>query len=140
MPALTPHPCTFACLYLFLSVTDARVAQFINNERSFTFQLDTEDSGHYLLQAISKQEMVRWIEQINRVAKLAAKRRLTYFGNSPKPQLADHIHDHPSTTTALRDPRAGKGFLVFHFAVSDVFLVLESNSSSYSSVKLMERS
>lgn len=91
---------------LVLSVVDARVAQFINNERSFTFQLDTEDGGHYLLQAISKQEMVRWIEQINRVAKLAAKRRLTYLGNSPKPQLADHIHDHPSATTASRDPRA----------------------------------
>ncbi|KAG2347597.1 hypothetical protein BDR05DRAFT_927537 [Suillus weaverae] len=91
---------------LVLSVVDARVAQFINNERSFTFQLDTEDGGHYLLQAISKQEMVRWIEQINRVAKLAAKRRLTYLGNSPKPQLADHIHDHSSTTTASRDPRA----------------------------------
>ncbi|KAG0703340.1 hypothetical protein DFH29DRAFT_1079014 [Suillus ampliporus] len=91
---------------LVLSVVDARVAQFINNERSFTFQLDTEDGGHYLLQAISKQEMIRWIEQINRVAKLAAKRRLTYLGNSPKPQLADHIHDHPSATTASRDPRA----------------------------------
>ncbi|KAG1740823.1 uncharacterized protein EDB91DRAFT_1053018 [Suillus paluster] len=92
---------------LVLSVVDARVAQFINNERSFTFQLDTEDGGHYLLQAISKQEMVRWIEQINRVARLAAKRRLTYLGNSPKPQLADHIHDHhPSATTASRDPRA----------------------------------
>ncbi|OAX35708.1 hypothetical protein K503DRAFT_868067 [Rhizopogon vinicolor AM-OR11-026] len=91
---------------LVLSVVDARVAQFINNERSFTFQLDTEDGGHYLLQAISRQEMIRWIEQINRVATLAAKRRLTYLGNSPKPQLADHIHDQPSGTTASRDPRA----------------------------------
>lgn len=93
---------------LVLSVVDARVAQFINNERSFTFQLDTEDGGHYILQAISRQEMVRWIEQINRIAKIAAKRRLTYLGNSPKPQLADHIHDQPSGTTASRDPRAGK--------------------------------
>lgn len=108
---------------LVLSVVDARVAQFINNERSFTFQLDTEDGGHYLLQAISKQEMVRWIEQINRVAKLAAKRRLTYLGNSPKPQLADHIHDHPSATTASRDPRAGKVFHVLHVPVSHTFLV-----------------
>jgi hypothetical protein len=108
---------------LVLSVVDARVAQFINNERSFTFQLDTEDGGHYLLQAMSKQEMVRWIEQINRIAKLAAKRRLTYLGNSPKPQLADHIHDHPSGTTASRDPRAGKIFHVFYIAVPHVFLV-----------------
>jgi hypothetical protein len=32
---------------LVLNVVDAKVAQFINNERSFTFQLDTEDGGHY---------------------------------------------------------------------------------------------
>jgi hypothetical protein len=100
---------------LVLSVVDARVAQFINNERSFTFQLDTEDGGHYILQAISRQEMVRWIEQINRIAKIAAKRRLTYLGNSPKPQLADHIHDQPSGTTASRDPSAGK---VIHVPLS----------------------
>ncbi|KAH7912708.1 hypothetical protein BJ138DRAFT_1147682 [Hygrophoropsis aurantiaca] len=91
---------------LVLSIVDARVAQFINNERSFTFQLDTEDGGHYLLQAISKREMIGWIEQINRVAKLAAKRRLTYLGNSPKPQLSDHIHNHPVAPTASRHPIA----------------------------------
>ena len=108
---------------LVLSVVDARVSQFINNERSFTFQLDTEDGGHYLLQAVSKQDMVRWMEQINRVSKLAAKRRLTYLGNSPKPQLADHIHDHPSGTSVSRDPRAGKVFYVLHITVSHAFLV-----------------
>ncbi|KAF8655891.1 hypothetical protein AX16_002876 [Volvariella volvacea WC 439] len=89
---------------LVLSLMEARVAQFINNERSFTFQLDTEDGGHYLLQAMNKKDMQKWINTINRVTKMAAKRRLTYLGNSPKPQLADHLHDHPST--ASRDPKA----------------------------------
>jgi len=89
---------------LVLNVVDAKVAQFINNERSFTFQLDTEDGGHYLLQAISRREMTKWLDTINRVSKTAAKRRLTYIG-SPKPQLADHIHN---PTTSSRDPRAGK--------------------------------
>ncbi|KAF5374674.1 hypothetical protein D9615_008986 [Tricholomella constricta] len=87
---------------LVLSLVDARVAQFINNERSFTFQLNTEDGGHYLLQAISKREMTKWIETISRVTKMAAKRRLTYLG--PKPQLSDHIHSHP--IVASRDPKA----------------------------------
>ncbi|KAH7883403.1 hypothetical protein F5I97DRAFT_1814988 [Phlebopus sp. FC_14] len=91
---------------LVLSVVDAKVAQFINNERSFTFQLDTEDGGHYLLQAISRQEMTKWIDQINKVSKIAAKRRLTYLGNSPKPQLSDHIHDHVVALVASRDPTA----------------------------------
>lgn len=91
---------------LVLSLMDARVAHFINNERSFTFQLDTEDGGHYLLQAMNKRDMSKWIDIINQITKTAAKRRLTYLGSSPKPQLADHIHN--QTTTASRDPTAGK--------------------------------
>ncbi|TFY52307.1 hypothetical protein EVG20_g10606 [Dentipellis fragilis] len=89
---------------LVLSVVDARVSPFVNHYRSYTFQLDTEDGGHYLLQAVSRREMMKWIQTIDRVSKTAAKRRLTYLGNSPKPQLADHIHDRP--TTASRDPTA----------------------------------
>ncbi|KAJ7631847.1 rho GTPase activating protein 22 [Mycena polygramma] len=88
---------------LVISLVEARVAQFINNDRSFTFQLDTEDGGHYLLQAVNKREMARWLETINRVTQTAAKRRLTYLGN-PKPQLADHLHDGP--VAASRDPLA----------------------------------
>ena len=47
---------------LVLSVMDAQVSQFINNERSYTFQLDTDDGGHYLLQAMTKREMNKWLE------------------------------------------------------------------------------
>ncbi|KAI9507994.1 hypothetical protein F5148DRAFT_1200141 [Russula earlei] len=74
------------------------------NVRSYTFQLDTEDGGHYLLQAATKAEMTKWTQTIDDVSKTAAKRRLTYIGNSPKPKLSDHIHDRP--TTASRDPTA----------------------------------
>jgi len=95
---------------LVLSVLDARAVQFINNERSYTFQLDTEDGGHYLLQAMSKREMNKWLETITRVMKMAAKRRLTYIANSPKPQISDHIHDRP--IVASRDPKAGELTLV----------------------------
>lgn len=91
---------------LVLSLVDARVAQFINNERSFTFQLNTEDGGHYILQAMNRKDMVKWMDTISRITKMAAKRRLTYLGNSPKPQLSDHIHNRPMT--ASRHPTAGK--------------------------------
>ncbi|PFH48907.1 hypothetical protein AMATHDRAFT_5377 [Amanita thiersii Skay4041] len=89
---------------LVLSLMDAHVAQFINNERSYTFKLDTEDGGHYLLQGLNRKEMVKWLEVIARVAKMATKRRLTYLGNSPKPMLADHLHVEPIATS--RDPVA----------------------------------
>lgn len=74
---------------LVLSLADCRVAQFINNERSFTFQLDTEDGGHYLLQAMGKKDMMKWMNKISHVAKTAAKRRLTYLGNNPN--LAEQL-------------------------------------------------
>ena len=90
---------------LVLSLIDARVAQFINNERSFTFQLDTEDGGHYLLQAMNKRDMMKWIETINRVTNMAAKRRLTYLGSSPRARVSDHMHD---PIVASRDPMAGE--------------------------------
>jgi hypothetical protein len=89
---------------LVLSVAEARVAQFINNERSFTFQLDTEDGGHYLFQALSKKDMMKWINKISHVGTVAAKRRLTYLGNGAKPQL-DDLTARPRTGS--RDPLAG---------------------------------
>ena len=89
-----------------LSLMDAHVAQFVNNERSYTFKLDTEDGGHYILQAMGKREFGKWLETISRVAKSATKRRLTYLGNSPKPVLSDHLHVGP--VNASRDPTAGK--------------------------------
>lgn len=90
---------------LVLNVADARVSQFINNERSFTFQVDTEDGGHYLLQALNKGDMKKWMETIDRISKTAAKRRLTYLGNTSKVQLSEHIL---TPGAASRDPRAGK--------------------------------
>ncbi|KAI0319572.1 hypothetical protein OF83DRAFT_1170122 [Amylostereum chailletii] len=92
---------------LALNVVDARAAPFVNYDRSYTFQLDTEDGGHYLLQATSKAEMNKWIRILEHVSKTAAQRRLTWLGNSPKPQLSDHIHD--SNITPSRDPRAVYG-------------------------------
>ncbi|KAI0352013.1 hypothetical protein OH77DRAFT_829733 [Trametes cingulata] len=89
---------------LVLSVVGARVAQFINNERSFVFQIDSEDGGHYLLQAASQQEMRKWTETIERVSKMTAKRRLTYLGQNAKMQLADHLLAKPAVAT--RDPHA----------------------------------
>ncbi|KAH9922575.1 hypothetical protein B0H21DRAFT_826955 [Amylocystis lapponica] len=87
---------------LVLSVVDARVAQFLNNERSFTFELDTEDGGHYLLQALGKPEMKKWMDTIQQVSKTAAKRRLTYLGQDSKMQLSDHLL---SPFAASRDRR-----------------------------------
>ncbi len=119
---------------LVLSVVDARISHSMNYERSYTVQLDTEDGGHYLLQMATKAEMKKWIRTIDHVSKTAAKRRLTYIGNSPKPQLADHIHDRP--TTASRDPTAGElSILSFRGRANGRMQFSVSNSNFYSSVR-----
>jgi hypothetical protein len=74
-----------------LSVADARTLRFINNERSFLFQVDTEDGGHYLFQALNQKEMARWMGGIGHISEVAAKRRLTWIGTAPRPQ--DHLAD-----------------------------------------------
>ncbi|KZV85841.1 hypothetical protein EXIGLDRAFT_841188 [Exidia glandulosa HHB12029] len=76
---------------LVLSLVDSRVSAFVNNQRSFTFFLDTEDGGRFLFQAMSKIDMNKWMSAINKTAQSAGRKRLTYIGNSPKPQLADHL-------------------------------------------------
>ncbi|KAI5119639.1 hypothetical protein M0805_009001 [Coniferiporia weirii] len=89
---------------LMLSLVESRTAAFINNERSFTFQLDTEDGGHYLLQALSKNDMNQWMQTINTAVRSHAQRRLTYMGDTSQLQVSDHIQPRP--VTASRDPRA----------------------------------
>ena len=119
---------------LVLSIVDARISHSMNYERSYTVQLDTEDGGHYLLQMTTKAEMKKWIRTIDHVSKTAAKRRLTYIGNSAKPQLADHIHDRP--TTASRDPTAGESsFLRFLSCAHGRMQFSVSNWSFYSSAR-----
>ncbi|THH29042.1 hypothetical protein EUX98_g5142 [Antrodiella citrinella] len=105
-PKRTPAELDFAPVHkpsLVLNVVDVRVSQFINNERSYTFQIDTEDGGHYLLQALDKADMKRWMDTIDKVSKSAAKRRLTYLGNASKLQPSDHLL---TPGSASRDPRA----------------------------------
>lgn len=90
---------------MVLNIVDARVSAFINNERSFTFQLDTEDGGHYLLQALDKGDMKKWMETVDRVSKTAAKRRLTYMGQNSKMQMSEHLL---GAGDASRNPKAGE--------------------------------
>lgn len=119
---------------LVLSIVDARISHSMNYERSYTFQLSTEDGGHYLLQTATKAEMTKWINTIDHVSKSAAKRRLTYIGNSPKPKLSDHIHDRP--TTASRDPTAGKLFFcAFYKIPNGCEQFLASISNFYSNAR-----
>lgn len=78
---------------LVLTVADAQTLKFINNERPYTFQVDTDDGGHYLFQATNQKEMAKWMSSVGHVSQAAAKRRLTWIGDAP--QLQDHVSDRP---------------------------------------------
>lgn len=90
-----------------ISLVDARVSQFINTERNYVFQLDSEDGGHYLMQAINKTDMKKWIETIEKISSQVKKRRLTYIGNSPKAQVSDHLFDNRPGVATRGGPLAG---------------------------------
>lgn len=90
---------------LVLSLVDASVGVFINNERSFTFLIDTEDGGHYCLQARSKGDMNQWISTMSTTVRSHAQRRLTYMGDASQLQFSDHIQ--PRVAAPPQDPRAG---------------------------------
>jgi GTPase-activating protein BEM2 len=87
---------------LVLTVADAKMLKFINNERPYTFQVDTEDGGHYLFQATSQKEMAKWMSSVGHVSQVAAKRRLTWIGDAP--QLQDHVSDRPKVVA--KEPTA----------------------------------
>jgi GTPase-activating protein BEM2 len=78
---------------LVLTVVDAKTLKFINNERPFTFQVDTEDGGHYLFQATNQKEMAKWMSSVGHISQVTAQRRLTWMGDAPK--LLDHVDDRP---------------------------------------------
>ncbi len=87
---------------LVLSLTDARVRPVVNPERSWTFEIHTEDGGHYVVQAVNRAEMTKWLEVIGRVTSLAAKRRLTYVASKPDVQIDGGLG------SSAREPTAGK--------------------------------
>ncbi|KIJ51425.1 hypothetical protein M422DRAFT_158043 [Sphaerobolus stellatus SS14] len=83
---------------LVINIVGATVMPFINSVRLFLFTLTTEDGGRYLLQASTNSGLEGWISAISQTAKLSTARRLTYIGNTPKPQFADHIQVVSQTT------------------------------------------
>jgi hypothetical protein len=90
------------------------------------FKLETEDGGHYILQAMNKRELLKCLETIGRIAKIATKRRLTYLGNSPKPVPSDHLHE---PVASSHDPTAGKHWrlcvtpsLLLHITYSSILV------------------
>ncbi len=72
-----------------LNLVGAGVRNFINDSRPYTLQIDTEDGGHFLLQALASADRDMWLNSMKKVADLSALKRLTYMGNNPLPELID---------------------------------------------------
>ena len=68
-------------------------------------QVHYEDGGHYLLQAAGQLNTKHWVETIERVSKMTAKRLLTYLDENDQPQMLDELLAKPAVAT--RDPVAG---------------------------------
>ncbi|KAG8871240.1 rho GTPase-activating protein [Tulasnella sp. 331] len=72
---------------LSINLVGAGVRNFINDERPYTLQLDSDDGGHFLLQALSLADRDRWLSTLKKVAETSAMKRLTYLGRQAPPLL-----------------------------------------------------
>ncbi|KAG9036552.1 rho GTPase-activating protein [Tulasnella sp. JGI-2019a] len=70
-----------------INLVGAGVRNFINDERPYTLQLDSDDGGHFILQALSLADRDRWLSTLKKVAETSAMKRLTYLGRQAPPQL-----------------------------------------------------
>ncbi|KZT36942.1 hypothetical protein SISSUDRAFT_1063257 [Sistotremastrum suecicum HHB10207 ss-3] len=89
---------------LVINLADAKAAVFNNPERSYTFQLDTEEGAQYLFQAVSKSEMNKWVTTVNQISRSSASKRLTYLNGAAKLGHWDQLHTRAPVST--RHPTA----------------------------------
>ena len=82
--------------HLVLNLAGAGIRNFINDQRPFTFQLDTEEGGHYLLQATTPADRDKWMNAMQKVAESSALKRLTFLGQAKQklPDVTD-VGNHP---------------------------------------------
>ncbi|TIB18890.1 hypothetical protein E3P92_00350 [Wallemia ichthyophaga] len=64
---------------LVVTLHAARVSEFVNNARSYTFQIVSEDGANYLFQATSASDVKEWIDVVSRASQSSAAKRLTYI-------------------------------------------------------------
>ena len=109
--------CARTCILLLLTVIRiptqippslSRLQQSRPNEKSYTFQVDTEDGGHYLFQALNKSDLNLWIKAISTAVQSYAQRRLTYIGDSSQLQFTDPMQS--GSAAPVQDPGAGTNF------------------------------
>ncbi|TIC53455.1 hypothetical protein E3Q04_03187, partial [Wallemia mellicola] len=95
---------------LVITLHAARVSEFVNNARSYTFQIVSEDGANYLFQGTSATDVKEWIEVISRASQTSAAKRLTYIApnNIPASELqAQSQTPAPAPSVpAKREPQA----------------------------------
>ncbi|KZT61139.1 hypothetical protein CALCODRAFT_480099 [Calocera cornea HHB12733] len=72
---------------LSLSLVHATARPLPNEVRSFTFAVETEDGGRYVLQAANPADREQWVAAIGRAAQISAARRSLMEANVPKMDL-----------------------------------------------------
>ncbi|KAM0756568.1 hypothetical protein T439DRAFT_309052 [Meredithblackwellia eburnea MCA 4105] len=76
--------------FLVLALSGAEVETFENTQRSFVFELRTEDGQKSLFQAATADEMHTWTTNLRNCGSQIAHRRATFLAQSP---LAEEVHE-----------------------------------------------
>jgi hypothetical protein len=88
---------------LVLSLANAQVQDYVNNQRSFIMRLRTEDGGLYYLQALEQHDATRWLTVLQETSSSYARRRLTYQGKSEPTEVGA-----PSFNPTTKHPNPGE--------------------------------
>ncbi|KAK4705154.1 hypothetical protein P7C70_g1051, partial [Phenoliferia sp. Uapishka_3] len=90
--------------YLVLSLSGVEVRPYDNSQRSFIFELGTEDGHRSLLQASSFSEQQMWISSFRRSGTQIALRRATFLAQSPLAEEGEEAVAAAKTVTLQHTP------------------------------------
>lgn len=112
VPVASPSPSALQALhewapttkpYLVLALSGVEVMPYDNLQRSFVFELGTEDGQRSLLQAATFEDQQMWISNFRRSGTQIAFRRATFLAQSP---LAEEVEEAISPRILVQQPPA----------------------------------
>ena len=119
LPQSSPSPQTLKLLnewtptskpYLVLSLSEVEVHHYDNSQRSFVFELTTEDGQRSLLQASSKDQLDSWTDNFHRAGTEIAHRRATLLAQTPLAEEPEPVvHEAKPVATLAPSGPVNKG-------------------------------
>ena len=90
--------------YLVLTLSGVEVQPYDNSQRSFVFELSTEDGQRSLFQAPSREELRNWVSHFKKSGTQIAFRRATFLAQTALAEEPEEVIAATAKTTRNRPP------------------------------------